>query len=147
MQNRKTISLQSSISVKKRIKLSLTFFTNVKTERKIWDTFEPIIKKLNRNAEDNPLQHISGLNAINTEKKTRKLIMTINMSILNKIWTARNLFKHEQKKIPTANIIQDIKKLKKIITIHYNKHEKYNTIPTKIYNKQRKRNVQSKTIF
>ena len=55
--------------------------------------------------------------------------MTINTSILNEIWTARNLFKHEQKKIPTANIIQNIKKkLKEIITIHYNKHEKNNTI-------------------
>ena len=55
--------------------------------------------------------------------------MTINKSILNEIWTARNLFKHEQKKIPTTNIIQNIKKkLKEIITIYYNKHEKNNTI-------------------
>ena len=51
--------------------------------------------------------------------------MTINTSILNEIWKARNLFKHEQKKIPTENIIMNIKRsLKEIITIHFNKHEK-----------------------
>ena len=55
--------------------------------------------------------------------------MTINTSILNEIWKARNLFKHEQKKIPTDNIIQNIKRnLKEIITIHFNKHEKNNTL-------------------
>ena len=75
------------------------------------------------------MQNILGLNAINTENKTRKLIMTINTSILNEIWRARNLFKHEQKKIPTNNIIENIKRnLKEIIAIHLNKHEKNNTI-------------------
>ena len=69
------------------------------------------------------------LNAITTENKPRKLIMTINTFILNEIWKARNAFKHEQKKIPTDNIIQNIKRnLKEIITIHYNKHEKNNTL-------------------
>ena len=51
--------------------------------------------------------------------------MTVNISILNEIWKARNLFKHEQEKIPTDNIIQNIKRnLKEIIPIHFNKHEK-----------------------
>ena len=73
------------------------------------------------------MQNILGLNAINTENKSRKL-MTINTSILNEIWEARNLFKHEQKKIPTDNIIQNRKRsLKEIITIQFNKHEKNNT--------------------
>ena len=55
--------------------------------------------------------------------------MTINISILNEIWKARNLFKHEQKKIPADNIIENIKRnLKEIITIHFNKHEKNNTL-------------------
>ena len=36
--------------------------------------------------------------------------MTINTSILNEIWKARNLFKHEKEKIPTDNIIQNIKR-------------------------------------
>ena len=71
------------------------------------------------------MQNILGLSAINTENKTRKLIMTIKTSILNEIWKARNLFKHEQKKIPKDNIIQNIERsLKEIITIHFNKHEK-----------------------
>ena len=75
------------------------------------------------------MQNILGSNAINTENKTRKLIMTINTSILNEIWKTRNLFKHEQKKIPTDNIIQNIKRnLKEIKTIYFNKHEKNNTI-------------------
>ena len=75
------------------------------------------------------MQNILGLNAINTENKTRKLIMTINTSILNEIWKTRNLFKHEQKKIPTNDIIENIKRnLKEIIIIHFNKHKKNNTI-------------------
>ena len=75
------------------------------------------------------MQNILGLNTINTENKIRKLIMMRNTSILNKIWKERNLFKHEQKKIPTDNITQNIKlNLKEIITIHINKHEKNNTI-------------------
>ena len=88
------------------------FSTTVEIE-KIWNTFEPIIKKLNTNSENNPIQNILGLYAINTENKTRKLIMTINTSILNKIWKAKNLFKHEQKKIPTDNIIQNKEKFKR----------------------------------
>ena len=93
---------------KKANEILIHAFYQCKNRKKIWNTFEPIIKKLNRNAEDNPLQNILGLNAINTEKKTRKLIMTINTSILNEIWTAQNLLKHEQKKIPTASMIQNI---------------------------------------
>ena len=62
--------------------------------------------------------------------------------MLNEIWKARNLFKHEQKKIPTVNIIQNIKRnLKEIIIIHYKKHEKI----TQCY--LSKKSSQSKTIY
>ena len=106
-------------------------FYECKNRKKIWKTFEPIIKKLNTKTVHNPLQNILGLNAINTEKKTRKLIMTINTTILNEIWKARNLFKHETKRIPTENIISNIKKnLKEIIMIHYKKHEQNNSLLT-----------------
>ena len=106
-------------------------FYECKNRKKIWKTFEPIIKKLNTKAENNNLQNILDLNAINTEKKTRKLIMTINTTILNEIWKARNLFKHETKRIPTENIISNIKKnLKEIIMIHYKKHEQNNSLLT-----------------
>ena len=75
------------------------------------------------------MQNILGLNTINTENKTQKLIITVNTSILNEIWKARNLFKHDQKKIPTDNIIQNRKRsLKELITMHFNKHEKNNNI-------------------
>ena len=51
--------------------------------------------------------------------------------MLNEIWKARNLFKHEQKKIPTDNSAENIKRnLKEIITIHFNKHQKNNTLTT-----------------
>ena len=106
-------------------------FYECKNIKKIWKTFEPLIKKLNTKAENNALQNIIGLNAINTEKKTKKLIMTINTTISNEIWKARNLFKHETKRIPTENIITNIKKnLKEIIMIHYKKHEQNNTLLT-----------------
>ena len=55
------------------------------------------------------MQNILGLNTINMENKTRKLLMMRNTSTLNKIEKGRNLFKHEQKKIPTYNITQNIK--------------------------------------
>lgn len=48
--------------------------------------------------------------------------MTINATILNEMWKARNLFKHEKKKITTVNIISNIKRnLKEVITIHNKK--------------------------
>ena len=104
-------------------------FYDCRNRKKIWNIFQPILKKLNPNSENNFMQNILGLNALNMENKTRKLIMTLNTSIFNEIWKARNLFKHEQKKIPTDNIIQNRKRsLKEIITIHFNKHEKNNTI-------------------
>ena len=46
-------------------------FNECKNRKKIWNTFEPIIKKLNVNAENNPLQNILGLTGINTEKKQK----------------------------------------------------------------------------
>ena len=104
-------------------------FYECKNRKKIWKTFEPLIKKLNTKAENNPLQNILGLNAINTEKKTKKLIMTINTTILNEIWKARNRFKNETKRIPTEKIITNIKNnLKEIIMIHYKNHEQNNTL-------------------
>ena len=57
--------------------------------------------------------------------------MTINATILNEMWKARNLFKHEKKKIATVNIISNIKRnLKEVITIHYKKYEKTNSLLT-----------------
>ena len=47
-------------------------FYECKSRKKIWKTFELLIKKLKTKAETNPLQNILGLNAINTEKKTKK---------------------------------------------------------------------------
>ena len=99
--------------------------------KKLMKPLEPLIKKLNTEAENNPLHNILGLHAINTEKKTKKLIMTMNTTILNKIWKARNLLKHETKRIPTENIITNIKNnLKEIIMIHYKKHEQNNSLLT-----------------
>ena len=54
--------------------------------------------------------------------------MTINTTILNKIWKAQNLFKHETKKLPTKNIIPNIKNDLKEIIIHYKKHEQNNSL-------------------
>ena len=100
-------------------------FYNCRNRKKVWKTFEHIIQKLNKKSDNNPIINILGLDSINTKHKTRKLIITINTSVLNEIRKGRNLFKHEQKKMPTDNIIQNIKRnIKEIITIHFNKHEK-----------------------
>ena len=79
--------------------------------------------------ENNPLQNILGLNAINTGKKTKKLMMTINTTIFNEIWKVQNQFKHETKRIPTENILTNIKNnLNEIIMVHYKKHEQNNSL-------------------
>ena len=66
--------------------------------------------------------------------------MAINTSISNETWKTRNLFKHGEKKKPTDNIIQNINRsIKEIITIHFNKHDKNNTLSfsRKIYYRER----------
>ena len=43
-------------------------FYSCRNRKKIWKINEPIIKNLNPNSENNFMQNILGLNAINTEK-------------------------------------------------------------------------------
>ena len=57
--------------MKKTNETIIHVFNECKNRKKIWNTFEPIIKKLNANAENNPLQNILGLTGINTEKKQK----------------------------------------------------------------------------
>ena len=85
-------------SCKKDNETLIHVFYHCRNRKKIWNILEPIIKKLNTNSENNPIQNVLGLNAINTEKKTRKLIMTINTSIFNEIWKAKHLFNMNKRK-------------------------------------------------
>ena len=95
----------------------------------IWKEFEGIFKKLNTNHKTKAKQCILGLSAMDGNKNTRKLIMTITTSILNETWKARNIKKHNKKFTKTEEIIQNVRNsLKEIINIHFNKHKKQNTL-------------------
>ena len=50
------------------------------------------------------------LNALVKDKKVKKLLLTIHITILEEIWKARNLLKHQKKSL-TNDVI-----FKKIIT-------------------------------
>ena len=129
-QKTKSICHQSAIDIIKTMKQLHMFFITTGIEKNM-ELLWTHNKKTKHKSRKPSFQYILGLNATNAENKTRKLIMTINTTILNEIWKARNLFKHEQKKIPTDNITENIKRnLKEIITIHFNKHQKNNTLTT-----------------
>ena len=71
------------------------------------------------------------LNALVKDNKTRKLLLTIHITILNEIWKARNLLKHQTKSLTNDVIINKIKtKLREIIRINFQKHLRQETLET-----------------
>ena len=90
---------------------------------KIWKCFFEIIKKLNSLAKMTSTNCVLILNALVKDKKTRKLLLTIHITILTEIWKARNLFKHRTKLLTNDIIIKKIKtKLREIIRINFQKN-------------------------
>ena len=71
------------------------------------------------------------LNALTKDKKVKKLLLTVHITILNEIWKARNLLKH-QKKSPTNDaVIKKINaKLREIVRINFQKHLRQETLET-----------------
>ena len=133
----------SYISIKKytttlTIKINLSPFCNnckTKTETilhslyectdkyKIWKHFFNIITTLNSAAKITSTNCILILNALVKEKKVKKLLLNIHITILNEIWKARNLLKHQKRPLTNDVIIKKINtKLRDIIRINFQKH-------------------------
>ena len=71
------------------------------------------------------------LNALVKDKKVKELLLTIHITILNEIWKARNLVKHQNKILTNDVIIKKINtKLREIIRINLQKHLRQETLET-----------------
>ena len=76
---------------------------------KIWKYFFEIIKKLSSAAKMTSTNCALILNALVKDKKTRKVLLTIHITILSERWKARNLLKHQTKSLTNDAIIKKIK--------------------------------------
>ena len=70
------------------------------------------------------------LNALVTDKKVKKLLLTIHITILKEIWKARNLLKHQKHLTNSVIIKKIITKLREIIRINFQKNLRQETLET-----------------
>ena len=97
----------------------------------MWKHFFQIINKLNSAAKIRSTNCVLIVNALVKDKKVKKLLLTIHIAILNKIWKARNLLKHQHKILTNDVIIKKIyTKLREIIRISFQKDLRQETIET-----------------
>ena len=76
-----------------------------------------------------PLQHILTISAISLPSNTKKLILTLTITILTHIWKTRNKLQFDNTIILATNTIVNIKtELKSIIQTHYKQHVISNTL-------------------
>ena len=73
---------------------------------KILKYFLQIIKKLNNAAKMTSTNRVLILNAVVKDKKIKKLLLSIHITILNEIWKATNLLRHHNKTLTTQQIFQ-----------------------------------------
>ena len=73
---------------------------------KILKYFLQIIKKLNNAAKMTSTNRVVILNAVVKDKKIKKLLLSIHITILNEIWKATNLLRHHNKTLTTQQIFQ-----------------------------------------
>ena len=98
---------------------------------KIWKHFFHIITTLNDAAKMTSTDCVLILNALAKDKKVKKLLLTIHVTILNKIWKARNLLKHRRKSLTNDVIIKKINtKLREIMRINFQKHLRQENLET-----------------
>ena len=97
---------------------------------KIWKHFSHLITKLNSAAKMTSTNCVLILNAlVKDKKKVKKLLLTIHIAILNEIWKAWNLLKHQKKTLTNDVIIKKINtKLTEIIRINFQKHLRQETL-------------------
>ena len=103
-------------------------FVECKRNRKIWTHFQKYYQKLTYK-DYTPLQHILSISAILIPSNTKKLILTLTVTILIHTWKTRNRHQFDDTIIPTTNTIISIKNdLKTIIQIHFRQHQLNNTL-------------------
>ena len=73
------------------------------------ETFFDKIKKLSCTAKMTAANCVLISNALVKEKKLKKFLLTIHITILNDIWKARNLLKHQKKSLTDYVMISKIK--------------------------------------
>ena len=73
---------------------------------KILKYFLQMIKKLNNTAKMTSTNRVLILNALVKDKKIKKLLLSIHITILNEIWKATNLLRHHNKTLTTQQIFQ-----------------------------------------
>ena len=73
---------------------------------KILKYFLQIIKKLNNAAKKTSTNRVLILNAVVKDKKIKKLLLSVHITILNEIWKATNLLRHHNKTLTTQQIFQ-----------------------------------------
>ena len=98
---------------------------------KIWKHFFHIITTLNSEPKMTSTNCLMILNALVKEKKVKKLLLTIHITILNKISKARNLLKHQKKSLSNDVIIKKSNtKLRGIIRVNFQKHLRQESLET-----------------
>ena len=73
---------------------------------KILKYFLQIIKKLNNAAKMTSTNRVLILNAVVKDKKIKKLLLSIHITILNEIWKDTNLLRHHNNTSTTQQIFQ-----------------------------------------
>ena len=98
---------------------------------KIQKHFFHIITTLNSAAKMTSTNCVLILNALVKNKKVKKLLLTTHITILNEIWKARNILKHQKKPLTNDVIIKKINsKLREIIRINFQKHLRQEKLET-----------------
>ena len=78
-------------------------YTECKRNKKNWKNFQKYYKNLTKK-EYTPLQHILIISALSLLPKTKKLVLTLTITILTRIWKTKNKPKFDNTITPTMNI-------------------------------------------
>ena len=125
----KITSPHSPTIAKRRQKPILQAVYESTEKYKIWKHFFHFITKLNSAAKMTSTNCVLIVNALVKDKKVKKLLLTIHITLLNEIWKARSLLKHKKKTLTNDVIIKKINtKLREIIKISFQKHLREETL-------------------
>ena len=72
--------------------------------QKIWNNFQKYYKNLTKK-EYTPLQHMLIISALSILPKTKKLVLTLTITIITHTWKTRNKPHFDNTIIPTTNTI------------------------------------------